>query len=329
MTDSEILLTQKEILIKDDTIFEINEFGVAGTVFQQHICFSTYAIQEYSGDKLKQITISNNKRGVLLHFCKQGKSRLRLASQDSSFQIVAGEYNVFALNNGQTILTLGKSNCSVLHIYLSDDFFSMNTPEAYTFTTLKMRTYGRLSKKNLCILRDMKALLLEMTHCDLNNDLKKFYTKAKIIELLCLQIAQVQQEKQSSLSGLTEVEIEKMRTVKMLIETNLSENQTISSLAKAVSTNEQYLKKHFKQVYGNTILRHAIACKMEKAKKLILSNRYRIAEVAEKVGYKYATHFTNAFKKYFGYVPQDLKTFFIGSFYMGLEFDILELLVVA
>ena len=40
---------------------------------------------------------------------------------------------------------------------------------------------------------------------------------------------------------------------------------------------------------------------------LSCNSTHRITEIAEAVGYKHATHFTNAFKKFFGYLPQSLK----------------------
>jgi len=40
-----------------------------------------------------------------------------------------------------------------------------------------------------------------------------------------------------------------------------------------------------------------------------------VAETSKKMGYKHATHFTNAFKKYFGFLPNKIKT---GKFSMLL-----------
>ena len=50
---------------------------------------------------------------------------------------------------------------------------------------------------------------------------------------------------------------------------------------------------------------------MEHAKKLILTGDYRISDVARLTGYKHSTHFTTAFKKYFGFIPNSLKYTFL------------------
>ncbi len=104
---------------------------------------------------------------------------------------------------------------------------------------------------------------------------------------------------------------EKIQMVKKLIDEDFSKNHTISELAKSVGTNEQYLKKHFKQFYGKTIMNYITEMKMEHAKKLILMGKYRISDVARMTGYKHSTHFTTAFKKYFGIIPNSLRYTFL------------------
>ena len=69
---------------------------------------------------------------------------------------------------------------------------------------------------------------------------------------------------------------------------------------------------------------------MEKAKKMLLTGEYRITEISEVVGYKHATHFTNAFKKFFGYLPQSLKAakIFFGTYFsIVFELEAMELLM--
>ena len=68
---------------------------------------------------------------------------------------------------------------------------------------------------------------------------------------------------------------------------------------------------------------------MQKAKDMLLSEKYQIGEVAEAVGYRHATHFTNAFKKFFGYLPSALKAkLMVGGYLsLGFELEFLELLI--
>ncbi|GAB3894379.1 helix-turn-helix transcriptional regulator [Spirosoma agri] len=47
--------------------------------------------------------------------------------------------------------------------------------------------------------------------------------------------------------------------------------------------------------------------KMEKAKDLLTAGQTKISAIARSLGYKHATHFTAAFKKYFGFLPHKIK----------------------
>ena len=50
---------------------------------------------------------------------------------------------------------------------------------------------------------------------------------------------------------------------------------------------------------------------MQFAKELLVLGNEKIQVVAEKVGYKHATHFTAAFKKYFGHLPTKIRSVWI------------------
>ncbi|WP_156169582.1 helix-turn-helix domain-containing protein [Sphingobacterium sp. IITKGP-BTPF85] len=104
--------------------------------------------------------------------------------------------------------------------------------------------------------------------------------------------------------------MEKIKTAKGLIESNLSQNFTISQLARIVGTNEQYLKKHFKQFYGMTVFNFIVDCKMNKAKLMLKEKDVKVSSISQQLGYRHATHFTTAFKKFFGYTPNALRYLF-------------------
>lgn len=91
----------------------------------------------------------------------------------------------------------------------------------------------------------------------------------------------------------------------------MAKNYTIHELAKAVGTNEQYLKKYFKQYIGKTVQTYMKEIKMEHAKNLIMTGEHRISDVARMTGYKHSTHFTTAFKKFFGFIPNASRYIFL------------------
>lgn len=81
---------------------------------------------------------------------------------------------------------------------------------------------------------------------------------------------------------------------------------TIPELAKRVAINECYLKAGFRHRAGMTIGEYVRKLRMEKALALIESNGCSIIEAALSVGYSNPSHFSAAFKKFYGCLPSRL-----------------------
>lgn len=150
--------------------------------------------------------------------------------------------------------------------------------------------------------------------CDLSGQvgpLNKLRLQILLLETLACQLQGLYNEDEEPAGNSNKAYYEKVQSVKKIIESDLSKNYTISELAKRVGTNEQYIKKYFKQYFGKTVLNYSTSTKMEYAKKLIMTGEYRIADVAQMTGYKHSTHFTSAFKRYFGFIPNSLRYTFL------------------
>ncbi len=78
---------------------------------------------------------------------------------------------------------------------------------------------------------------------------------------------------------------------------------TISSLAKRVGTNECYLKKSFREQTGMSIGEYIRHLRMGKAQELLETKQHTVTEVAFAVGYTNPSHFSAAFKKFYGETP--------------------------
>ncbi len=78
---------------------------------------------------------------------------------------------------------------------------------------------------------------------------------------------------------------------------------TISSLAKRVGTNECYLKKSFRGRTGMSIGQYIRELRMGKALELLETGRHTVTEIAVAVGYTNPSHFSAAFKKFYGRTP--------------------------
>jgi len=81
---------------------------------------------------------------------------------------------------------------------------------------------------------------------------------------------------------------------------------TIKDLAREVATNESYLKKGFKEMFGTTIFDFYQSQRMEHAKYLLYDKGLSVTDVSALLGYSSISHFSTAFKKHTGIKPCDL-----------------------
>lgn len=88
-----------------------------------------------------------------------------------------------------------------------------------------------------------------------------------------------------------------------ILRTEWAAPPTISALARRVGINECYLKMEFRRCTGFSIGGFVRKMRMEKALELIESGTCNILQTACSVGYSNPSHFSAAFKRYYGHSP--------------------------
>lgn len=199
-------------------------------------------------------------------------------------------------------------------INITADFFFRYLPESLvSFDTFQNKYRSNelalLSKQNLSIKPRIMNILYDIIHCEHKGCYKKLFIESRVIELLTIQLEQKEHAVDNTLATqeLKPDEIEKMHLAKEIIINNLANPLSLSMLAKQIGTNVFNLKKHFKQIFGTTVFGFIHAYRMEQSKEMLKKGELKISEIAIAAGYKHATHFTLAFKKYFGYLPNKVR----------------------
>jgi two-component system response regulator YesN len=98
--------------------------------------------------------------------------------------------------------------------------------------------------------------------------------------------------------------------VKLLCEyiaSNVDRKITLETAAETLKYSSKYLGKIFKEFTGESIVDYITKVKMERAKLLVLSGKYKNYEITEILGYKNPDYFTKLFKEYHGYTPLGCK----------------------
>ena len=101
--------------------------------------------------------------------------------------------------------------------------------------------------------------------------------------------------------------VRKIYAVQQILKENLDQNYSIKQLSTEVALNENSLKCEFKRLFGCSMNNYFKNEKMVKAKDLLRNTQLPIYQIAEDTGYKNATHFSAAFKKYFGETPMQFR----------------------
>lgn len=93
--------------------------------------------------------------------------------------------------------------------------------------------------------------------------------------------------------------------MKRYVQEHYSEEITLDDIAEKVFLTRNYLSQIFKQVTGENYNSYITRIRMEKAKEMMLSGKYKLYEIAQLVGYKNNAYFSQQFKKYTGKSPSE------------------------
>lgn len=99
---------------------------------------------------------------------------------------------------------------------------------------------------------------------------------------------------------------DKINQAREILIQRIGEPITIKELSRRVGTNECYLKKGFKEMFGTTIFDFYQSQRMEHARFLLYDKGLSVTEVSDLLGYSSISHFSTAFKKHTGIKPCEL-----------------------
>ena len=113
----------------------------------------------------------------------------------------------------------------------------------------------------------------------------------------CCDYARYMSQLRKNVSGGVLLEIEKE------IRDNYAENLTLRDLGRKYFVNSSYLGQIFQKKYGQSFKDYLTAYRIEKAQSLLRDTDLRIAEIAEKVGYRDSDYFLKKFIEANGCTP--------------------------
>lgn len=308
--------------VEQEIIENRREEGTRGSMYE---LFSPDGLHFWHSDLPggpRVVKVNNDTPYIQLNFSISGNNRYRTKEAEASFaQLGSHEYNIFYYPAGGAIAEWQTDDRNeIFGLNLLPSLFMQYLPGDHPLTSRMEDVYASeravaISDYNLPVTPKIKSILYEIVHCPLNSHYKRLYLKAKAMELLMLLFSHYEEHiatAPDAAPALRQAEVQKMQQAREILHQNLQKPCSLIDLAHQVGTNENYLKKHFKQVFGHTVYGYVQELRMQEARHLLMNEECDIHEVAQRTGYKRTTHFITAFKKHFGYAPLRLKMWWIG-----------------
>lgn len=239
-------------------------------------------------------------------FVMSGNGKYRL--DDKIYEVTEGDLLVLNPGTKHQPLPMEEQEvpCVVFHIAVSDFQLAGYAPNALPVEEgeFLLHTAGELMQKllKICTSIDSEKAICKPGHY--------YMMKAYATQLLLLVIRERSQPVER-IGGLNFEAVNKKYVVEKIIEyfeTHYQEKISLDQIANNMYLSPFYISKIFKSETGETPIRHLIDIRLEKARELLLTGEYEsIKEVAAKVGYEDAYHFSKLFKKRYGLSPSRIK----------------------
>lgn len=187
--------------------------------------------------------------------------------------------------------------------------FSMGTTIHPEFSwNIENEKASYLSPKYLPFSPAIEWVLYEIRNCQRTGLFKRIYMETKIKELVLLQLEMHTKKISQTTPVLHQSELDKLQQAKVILDNGFINPPSLIELSREISLNEFKLKKGFKLCFGDTVRSYIIKLRMNHARKLLKSQQTSVSEVAYECGYKDVSHFSAAFKAFYGLSPKSFMT---------------------
>jgi two-component system response regulator YesN len=99
----------------------------------------------------------------------------------------------------------------------------------------------------------------------------------------------------------------RINSILYFIEQNYMSDLTLYYMADQFYLNRSYFSTIFKNSTGSNFSKYLCGIRMKKARELLEGTTMKICKIAEKTGYKDASYFARAFKKYYNMGPEEFR----------------------
>ena len=260
----------------------------------------------------KTVIFEIDEESVVMNFIYSSNVETQIDQLEGEKFSKENTHNIFYTSNFKASFTIPPfKQINYLSIILSKEFYyniineDWQLHEKFSKNILRKES-SYLNSKYLPFSPAIQWVTHEIKNCTRQGVLKRIYIESKIKELLIHQLEAII-TKPTLKEKIDEEEYSKLLEAKKILDNDYRNTPTLPELSRLISLNEFKLKKGFKACFGTTVKSYIIKLRMEHAKELFQSKTATVSEAAYKCGYKDVSHFSAAFKSYYGFSPQKFK----------------------
>ncbi|MCV9928629.1 AraC family transcriptional regulator [Flavobacterium sp. LS1R49] len=303
--DPKSLMTEENIFIKNETFEDIKSSHL---ITEGLVIVDTQMHFSEPQTILFEITCES----IIMNFICCNNVETHIDQLETEKYSQENTHNIFYTSNYKATFKIPPFELiNYFSIILSKDFYYNIINEDWELhqkfsKNILQKKSSYLTSKYIGITPSIQWVIHEIKNCNRQGALKRMYIETKIKELLILQLESLI-EKAAPKEFIDEDDFIKLQEAKLILDKDYVHAPTLPELSRMISLNEFKLKKGFKACFGTTVKSYIIELRMQYAKELFKSKSISVTEVAYKCGYKDVSHFSAAFKNFYGFSPQKFK----------------------
>ncbi|AXP81721.1 Regulatory protein PchR [Mariniflexile rhizosphaerae] len=304
--------------LKNYIASETKREAKAGVLFLEYKLLSNFGSGYINEIHFNNVTISISNfvvKSDVTIFNKNENIRLQLSFMLEGGKTIRVNNNINEINYSKqtSYMAYIESYSGYNKIYANSPFKEVKIKLPTTFLShyklLEDINFKRMDDNDLIVpmSSDIFSILLDLESNHVKGISSKIFLEAKVLEILAIQIENYKKNKTRSIDVLSNKNVEKLFHLKQFLKENLNKNYTIQQLSIKTGLSENLIKTEFKKLFNcsvNAFFKHE---KMNKAKYLLQQTDLPIYQIADDVGYKNATHFSAAFKRFFKENPKSFR----------------------
>ncbi|MEM1256533.1 MAG: helix-turn-helix transcriptional regulator [Cyanobacteria bacterium P01_H01_bin.21] len=144
----------------------------------------------------------------------------------------------------------------------------------------------------------METIIGEILSCPYRGTTRRRYLEHKALELVLLRLQAIAHP------SLHKADLNSIYQAASILRREIVNPPTVEILARKVGTNRLKLNQGFHQVYGTTPFKYLRDCRLNQARRLLMTTDMSVESVAAAVGYSSRNHFAKAFRRQTGLNPK-------------------------